>query len=214
MTEVTTDADALAAEAPTTEPVTEAPAAPDTPKVETPETIDPETARKLRSENKSQREARKAAEAEAAALRAKVEGYEAEKLTESERLQKQAEDASKAAQDAAERLKSANLRAEVAIEAAKHGIDPVAASKLIADEVTYDDNSTPENVTELVAGLVEAGVLAVKNSVPSSGLPANGQGGEPAHKETQEEALARIHRNARGDAGADSAWSGGVIING
>jgi hypothetical protein len=214
--EVTTTADAQAAEAATTEQTNAAPAAAEVTQTEViAETIDPETARKLRSEAKNLRDAKKAAETEAATYKAKVEAFEAEKLTETERLQKQADDNAKAAQDAAERLKSANLRAEVAIEAAKHGIDPIAASKLIADEVEYDDTSTPQNVTELVSALVEQGVLASKNTAQASGgLPANGQGGTPAAQETQSEALARIQRNARGDNGADSAWGGGVIING
>lgn len=213
MSDDTTATDAPAAEeAPTTQAT--APAAPpaqeDTPKGET---IDPETARKLRSEAKNLRDAKKQAEAEAADLRQKVEAFEAEKLSETERLQQQAEKATEAATAAAARAKSANLRAAVAIAANEHGIDAEAARKLIADEVTFTDDDEPENVPELIGRIVESGVLASKNAAPTGGLPANAQGGNPKPNETDAEALARIYRNARGDAGADAAWGGGVIIN-
>lgn len=179
MSDDTTAAEAPEASDATPTPQDTAPAAtpaPQEPEV-TADTIDTETARKLRSEAKNLRDAKKQAEKEAADLRAKVEAFEAEKLTETERLQKQADDNAAAAVKASEALKSANLRAEVAVIAAEHGVDAKAASKLIADEVKYNDDSEPENVAELVGSLIESGVLAKKNTVPSGGLPANPQGG-------------------------------------
>lgn len=182
MSDDTTAAEAPEAPAATPTPATDALAAEEAPQTVA-DTIDPETARKLRSENKTQRDRAKAAETEAADLRAKVEAFEAEKLSETERLQKLADDNAAAALAAGEALKNANLRAEVAVEAAKHGIDAKAAAKLIADEVEYDE-ATPTNVTDLVAGLVESGVLASKTPLPSSGMTANGESGEAEPQDT------------------------------
>lgn len=196
MSDDTTAAEAPEAPAATPTPATDAPAAEEAPQTVA-DTIDPETARKLRSEAKNLRDGKKQAEKEAAELRAKVEQFEAEKLSETERLQKQADDNAAAAQAATEALKTANLRAEVAVEAAKHGIDAKAAAKLIADEVEYNE-STPTNVTDLVSGLVESGVLASKTPLPSSGLPANGQGGEPNQEKSHEQKLEEVQRTRFG----------------
>lgn len=194
MSDDTPATDAQAAEDATPTPQDTAPAA--TPATE-PEAVDPEALRKLRSENKSQRDRAKAAETEAADLRSKVEAFEAEKLSETERLQKQAEDAQDAANKAAARAKTANLRAAVAVAVVEHGIDADAAQKLIADEVSYDENDEPENVGDLVAALVEKGVLASKNTVPSSGLPANAEKGGETQR-THEQQLAEVHSTRYG----------------
>jgi hypothetical protein len=202
---------AEAPEAPAATPTPQAPAPEATPasaEPDIPDTFDPAIAKKLRDEAKTLRTAKKQAEAEAADLRAKVEAFEAEKLSETERLQKQADDNAAAAQAATEALKTANLRAEVAVEAAKHGIDAKAAAKLIADEVEYNE-STPTNVTDLVSGLVESGVLASKTPLPSSGLPANGQGGEVEKPDTT------VSNRFGGDPLANpEAHGGGVYFSG
>lgn len=213
--EVTTAAEAPEASDATPTPQDTAPAAPPAPQEPevTADTIDTETARKLRSEAKNLRDAKKLAEKEAADLRKQVEAFEAEKLTETERLQKEAEKNAADALEAKEALKTANLRAEVAVLAAEHGVDAEAASTLIAASVEYDDKSNPTNVTELVDGLLERGVLAKKNATPSSGLPANAQGGSPVER-THEQLLAETQSTSYGLDPYESpeALGGGVYI--
>lgn len=209
--DTTAEAAPAAADVTPTDTTDAAPAAAEEPAAT--DAISAEAASKLRREAKNLRDGKKAAETEAAALRAKVEEHEAEKLSETERLQKQADDATQAAQAAASRAKAANLRAIVTAEAAKHGVDPEAARKLIAEEIEYDDADEPTNVSDLIASVIESGVLASKTQAPAGGLPANAQGGAEKQK-THAEKLAETQENRFGVNPYEhpEALGGGVFL--
>lgn len=170
--------------------------------------ISREEARKLRSEAAALRKRAKDAEAELASRR------EAE-MTEAEKAAKRAEQAEQAARDTAERLRQANLKAEVAINATKHGVDPALATKLIREDVEFDDDGEPTNVSKLLADLVKSHPqLAAKPSV-EAGSPANP--GNPAGNppETDVDRLRRLHNRVGNDPTRNpEAFGGGVIYHG
>lgn len=87
---------------------------------------------------------------EAQAAQAKVAEFQAQQMTETERLQAAAKAAQEQAQAAQVELRKARADAALAREAGKHGLDPGLLAKLV--ELEFDDSGTPTNVT----GAVEA----------------------------------------------------------
>lgn len=87
-------------------------------------------------------------------LEAKVKEFEDARLGETERLQKQAQEAAAQAQAAREALKTARFEAALAREAAKAGVDPALLARLIDPE--YDDEGQPANVGSAVAKVLES----------------------------------------------------------
>ncbi len=111
------------------------------------ETFDAEYVKSLRTESATYRTKNKE-------LSAKLAAYEAEKLSETERLQKQAQEAASEAQAARDELKRARYDAALAREAAKAGVDPNLLTRLVEPE--YSADGTPSNVGAAVAAVLEA----------------------------------------------------------
>lgn len=171
--------------------------------------ISREEARKLRSEAAALRKRAKEAETELASRR------EAE-MTEAEKAAKRAEKAEQDAKTVNERLRKANLKAEVAINATKHGVDPALATRLIGEDVEYDDDGEPTNVGDLLADLVKSHPqLAGKPAPVDAGSPANP--GNPAGNPPESDAdrLRRLHNRVGDDPTRNpEAFGGGVIYHG
>ena len=85
---------------------------------------------------------------------AKLATYEAAQLSETERLQRQAQDAAAEAQAARDELKRARYDAALAGAAAKAGVDPGLLTRLVEPE--YDAEGKPVNVGAAVAAVLEA----------------------------------------------------------
>jgi len=111
------------------------------------EQFDAEYVKSLRKESATYRTQNKE-------LAAKLAAYEADKLSETERLQKQAQESATEAQAAREELKRARYETALAREAAKAGIDPSLLTKLVEPE--YDADGKPSNVGAAVAAVLEA----------------------------------------------------------
>ena len=117
-----------------------------TPPAAEPTTFDAEYVRQLRAEAARYRR-------EAQDAKAKNASYEAEKLTEAERLQAQAKAAQEAMQAAVSELRQARAEAAIAKAAAKEGVNPVLLGKLVA--VDFDDNGQPVNVETALAQVLK-----------------------------------------------------------
>ncbi|MCW2922257.1 MAG: Phage minor structural protein [Thermoleophilia bacterium] len=153
---------------------------------------------------RASREANK--EAVAAKQRAKaLEDAEAQRqheaLSETERLQKERDDATQAAADATDRARRAQLRAEVATVATTLNlVDADAALALLpADAITFDDDGTPVGVEAALKQLAESKPYLVAVAGTPKLDPTNGGrgGGTPTVSDT--ERLAQIrnpNRNA------------------
>lgn len=85
---------------------------------------------------------------------AKLATYEAEKLSETQRLQLQAQGAAAEAQAAREELRRARYDVALAGAAAKAGVDPGLLTRLVEPE--YDAEGKPVNVGAAVAAVLEA----------------------------------------------------------
>lgn len=105
-------------------------------------------------------------------LAAKVATFEAEKLSEAERLTKQAQEATAQAQAAREELKRARFEAALAREAAKAGVDPNLLTRLVDPE--YDDAGAPVNMAAAVAQVLEA-YPQLKPQAPHPGVANPGR---------------------------------------
>lgn len=88
-------------------------------------------------------------------LKARIE---AEKLSETERLQKQVADLQRTHDDFQRATQERTITYEVKLRAAQAGIvDPDAAAKLLDwSEIEFDDNGSPSNVNELLGQLLKA----------------------------------------------------------
>ena len=105
----------------------------------------------------AERKARKDAERRAADLDRRIAAFEAEKLTESERAAKRAEDAEARATAMAAEVQSLRLRSTVASAAAKLGFsDPEDALALVAGSVAFGEDGTPQGVDKLLADLAKS----------------------------------------------------------
>ncbi|GIK73814.1 MAG: hypothetical protein BroJett021_28020 [Chloroflexota bacterium] len=89
-------------------------------------------------------------------LEAKLAEYEAQQMTEAQRLQAQAQAAQQQAQTAQQRLRQALAEAAIAKAAAKEGVNPELLARLVEPE--FDDEGQPVNV--------EAAVQRVLNAYP------------------------------------------------
>ncbi|HHY54114.1 MAG TPA: hypothetical protein GYA08_01630 [Chloroflexi bacterium] len=89
-------------------------------------------------------------------LEAKLAEYEAQQMTETQRLQAQAQAAQQQAQAAQQQLRQALAEAAIARAAAKEGVNPELLARLVEPE--FDENGKPVNV--------EAAVQRVLNAYP------------------------------------------------
>lgn len=121
---------------------------PTTPAGQEPEakTFDADYVKKLREEAASWRT--KAQEAAG-----KVAEFEAAKLTESEKLQKEAAEAKAQLEQLKAEARQARAKAAITARAAKEGIDPDLAGRLI--DVEFDDAGTPQGLDAAFANLLK-----------------------------------------------------------
>lgn len=129
-----------------------------TPAVVEAEKFDAEYVKSLRKESAQYR-------TQAKELAAKVATYEAEKLSETERLQAQAQAANAEAQAAREQLKRALYDAALAREAARAGVDPNLLTRLVEPE--YDAEGKPVNVGAAVTAVLDAYPQLKPQATPS-----------------------------------------------
>lgn len=119
---------------------------------------------------------------------AKLEEIEKAKLTETERLQQEAEQGKQAAKTATDKLRRANLT--VALAGKDHGLaDPRAAARLI-EGVEFDDQDEPTNLTDRVKALVGEYPLLKGKGVqhaPNLNGGGGGDGGDTPPELTAEE---------------------------
>lgn len=128
------------------------------------------TIRKLRGEV---REAKKAAK-DAADLKARLDTLEAEKLTDQEKLARRAEDAEAKVTAAEEKLRRANLIAELARP--EHGIVNAQAAARLIDGVEYDDGGEPANLDDILDQFLDANPYL--RSEPGKRKAPNADGGK------------------------------------
>lgn len=95
---------------------------------------------------KAERDARKAAEKAAKDEKARADALEAEKLTDTQKLEKRATDAEEKVTAATEKLRRANLMAALADQGLQ-GARAKAAARLL-DGVTWDDSDEPTNLDD------------------------------------------------------------------
>lgn len=87
-------------------------------------------------------------------LEGKVTGFEAEKLTEAEKLKAEAQTAKAQAQEAQAALRKARAEAMIGKAAAKHQVDPELLSKLVA--VEFGDDGQPAEIDGAVSALLKS----------------------------------------------------------
>ena len=120
-----------------------------------------------------ERKARQAAEKAARDAQAKLDALEAEKLSDTEKLEKRATDAEAKVSAATDKLRKANLLTALAASGVAH---PRAAIRLL-DGVEYDDSDEPKNLdAAITAAKTEYGEDMFKGSKPAP--PGNVNGGE------------------------------------
>lgn len=99
---------------------------------------------------KAERDARRKAEREARALRDKVAEFENANKSETEKAATERDAALKRAEAAEQKVRNSNARAAV-YEAVGSTASPRAVFALIRDDLEFDDEDQPTNVTELIA---------------------------------------------------------------
>lgn len=111
----------------------------------------------------------------------KLKAYDTEKMTETEKLQKRAQEAEQKAADADNRVKQTNLRLEIERQARKLNIvDEDAAARLLdSDAIKFGDDGKPTNVEKLLQQLVKDKPYLVGTSGDggSAGNPDRGRSG-------------------------------------
>lgn len=112
----------------------------------TPKTFDESYVKKLREEAAGWRT--KAQEAAA-----KISDFEKAQMTEAERLKAEAQEAKAQAEAAKAQAKQALAQAEIAKHAAKAGLDPTLAQRLV--DVQFDDAGQPTGVDEAINNLLQ-----------------------------------------------------------
>src|SRR6266516_5561441 len=104
---------------------------------------------------------------------------EASKLTETERLQKQLAELQSQHEEYTQAQTERAIKHEVALEAAKLGVDPNYLDKVARflewEEIEVDENGNPTNIHEMVEQLVKdmPGLRGKGASVPTSGGATN-----------------------------------------
>lgn len=136
-----------------------------------PKTYDEAYVKQLRAEAAANR--KRASEAEA-----RLKSIDDEKLSETERLKKEADEAKSLAQQAQERTRAKLGRAEVLVAASKAKIvDPDAAYKLVRDELEFNDEGEPTNAGALIEKLAKDKPYLVEAAGGGGSSPANPGGG-------------------------------------
>lgn len=152
----------------------------------------------------------------------RVKALEREKMSETERVQAERDEAVAALNAAREQARIESLTAAAVRVGAQLGLnDPDDAIRLIpADRFTYDDHGNPSNIGELVQGLIQEKPYLVKQQgrrAPDAGLVPGGQQTGPHAVPKKEESLAdRRARLATGGrpGGADAFDSSTIAQRG
>jgi hypothetical protein len=128
---------------------------------ETPGTTTELSPAEIRKENERLNAALKRANAEAKEHRLakeELDKIKAAQMTEQERLQKQYDDLKAQHDESIQAQTERAIKSEVAVEAAKLGVDPAYLDKVARfldwEEIDVDEKGNPTNVQELVAQLV------------------------------------------------------------
>lgn len=154
----------------------ETPAASETPAAPAEEPFDKERAMATINNLRGFEKTAKAQERQLAELNAKLQEYDQSKLTETERLQKQAQDASQKAQSIQQLLQEKS--AALAIERASRSlniVDGETAAALIRSKIEFDDNGDPTNVESLLKDLVKNKPFLVAQEGGGGTPPSNPQ---------------------------------------
>ena len=143
---------------------------------QTNDTISLDEAKKLRSEAANLRSRLRSTEAKAKELDDLKAKLEADKLSETEKLQKQLATLQSEHDNAIRAAQERTINYEVRLQAAQMGIvDPDAAARLLDwSQIEYDDNGAPTNVNDLLKNLLKTkSYLAGKAQVQTSGGATN-----------------------------------------
>jgi hypothetical protein len=119
----------------------------DPPKKDDPKAKDDDLGEKGLKALAAEREARKAAEAEAKETKRRLDALEAEKLSDQEKLEKRAKDGDTALEQATAKLRRANLLVALAGQGLSGGKGKAAAKLL---DVEFDDDDEPKNLTAAI----------------------------------------------------------------
>lgn len=140
----------------------------------------------LEKERKARREAEKARKA----AEEKAKQYEDEQLSEKERAEKRAEEAEQRSTEATAKVRRANLLTTLADEFDLTGGKGKAAARLLADEVEYDDEDQPTNLTDAVeAAKAEYGEDVFKGATPAAAGKADQGAREGANQLSSTEGM-------------------------
>lgn len=154
-----------------------------------PSQTDKETARKLKETKAEAQALRKRLREAEETLKAKEDAD----LTETERLRKHAESLEAATKAKDEKLRVAHLKVTVTEEAQKLGFRNVqAAIRLVKDDVEYDDDGQPTNVTALLEQWAKDDPQLVQPDLLNSGSAANARRGGVEPEETDAEKYRRL----------------------
>lgn len=124
----------------------------------------------------AERKARRDAEKAARDAQAKLDAIEAEKLSETEKAEKRATDAEAKVTQATERLRRANLIAE--LSKPEHKIVSAAAAAKLIEGVEFDDDDEPTNLGDVLPTFLEANsFLTGEQRQQGPGLDGGAQGG-------------------------------------
>jgi len=139
-----------------------------------------------------ERQARKEAEKAQREMKARLDALEAEKLSESEKLQREALQGRELAAKATQKLREANLLTALA-ESGLTGPKAKAAVRLL-DSIEYDDGDEPTNLPERIeAAKATFGAELFQGATPPPA--ANGKPASPARPD--------VHQGPRRDAEPD-----------
>jgi hypothetical protein len=115
-----------------------------------------------------------------------LDKIKAAQMTEQERLQKQYDDLKTQHDEAIQVQTERAIKSEVAVEAAKLGVDPAYLDKVARfldwEEIEVDDNGNPTNIQELVAQLVKE--MPGLKPLSARTAPTGGGATAPARSQT------------------------------
>lgn len=159
---------------------TAAPAA-EQPDDEIVETIDFEELQRLRTaehETKKLNDQLAALNKKLADAEGKVKTYEGEKLSEQEKLQRDAKEAQDRVTQLQADLRTSRTEVVVRDVAAELNVKATLALKLVRGNVLYDDAGQPTNVRELLEAEIAENPQIVTRAATQSAPPANGDSGK------------------------------------
>lgn len=135
----------------------------------------------------AERKAKRDAEKRAKDAEARLKTLEDEKLSETEKLKRDAEEGQKLAQSATEKLRRANLLTSLTAQGLSGGKAKAAARLL--NGVEYDDDDEPKNLDDaLTAAKAEYGEDMFTGATPPAPPPDLHGGARPPAAEADEEA--------------------------